>query len=61
MTAKTRILVALQQAAHPVCDDCLAVVASLSSRQIAYAIGTALAKQGAIDPPARSVRGMPQD
>ena len=32
MTAKARILVALQQTSQPVCDDCLAVAAALSSR-----------------------------
>jgi hypothetical protein len=48
MTVKERILGVLQQAAQPVCDDCLAVAAALSSRQVAYAVGTALASEGAI-------------
>jgi hypothetical protein len=48
MTVKERILVVLQQATQPVCDDCLAVAAAFSSRQVAYAVGTTLASEGAI-------------
>ena len=48
MTAKERVLAALDTAPGPVCDDCLPKMADLSARQVAYTTCTALAGQGRI-------------
>lgn len=48
MTAKERILVAVERANGPVCDDCMVKLANLGARQVAYNICTSLVAEGAI-------------
>ena len=47
-SAKGRILEALARAQGPVCDDCLVEPASLSARQVAYQVCTAMASEGEV-------------
>lgn len=49
MTVRERVLAALNQSANATCDDCLAIVAGLRSRQIAYTTCPTLAAEGVID------------
>ncbi len=48
MTVRDKILASLAQDKAALCDDCLALVGGLSSRQVAYSYCTNLAHQGAI-------------
>jgi hypothetical protein len=48
MTAKERSLVAINEATHPICDDCLTTLADHRNRVVANQVCTHLAREGRI-------------